>query len=51
MQNNITFIEMTREAGHVARMGDRRSAYRVFSLGGSLRERENLENLAQDWRI
>lgn len=45
MQNNITCIEKTREAGHVACMGDRRSAQRVF-LWGSLKARENLENLA-----
>jgi hypothetical protein len=45
MQNNISCIEMTRGAEHVARMEKRRSAYRVFSWG-RLREINKLENLA-----
>jgi hypothetical protein len=48
MQNNATCIGMTREAGHVARIGERRSAYRVFFSWGRLRERAKLENLAHD---
>ena len=38
-----------RWAGHVARRGDRRGAYRVSE--GVLMERDHLEDIGLDWRI
>jgi hypothetical protein len=38
-----------RWAGHVARMGERRGAYRVW--WGNLRERDHLEGLGVDGRV
>jgi hypothetical protein len=40
-----------RLAGHVARMGERRGAYRVLVGGGDLREIDHLEDPSVDGRI
>jgi hypothetical protein len=45
----VTKWRRMRWAGHVARVGDRRGAYRV--LVGDLRERGNLGDLGVDGRI
>jgi len=50
--SNIMWVIKSRRmrwAGHVARIGDRRGAYRV--LVGKMRERDHLEDLAVDGRI
>jgi hypothetical protein len=39
-----------RWAGHVARIGEGRGAYRVLGKGGNLTEKDHLEDLGADGR-